>query len=783
MKTALPVLLLALAGGVAAGEIDEAFFQREVEPLLRAHCYECHSHAGKIKGGLALDSAGGWRSGGDSGPAIVPGDATRSLLMRAIRYADPTTEMPPKGRLDDAAIAVFERWITAGAPDPRGGAVRVRDGIDLVAGRQHWAFRPLRVVEPPVVRDGSWVRNEVDRFILHRLEAAGLRPAPPAEAQRFRRRLAYDLTGLPPSDGTDAAVESLLTSPAFGEKWGRAWLDLARYADSNGASFNVPYPEAWRYRTWVIAAFNDDMPYDRFIAKQIAGDLLPANTAAERDDNLVATGFLMLGSKVLGEFDKELLTLDVVDEQVDTIGRSVLALTLGCARCHDHKFDPVPQSDYYALAGIFTSTVTLEDRYGGPKEDESDWSRRGLGPDGDERLQRFLAEHRHEWIRTGAKRHGAQQKLAKLERDGTASAKDLDQARTELQRVQQRFDALQALAPAHAMAVRDHAAPGDTTLRIRGVPGSHGEQVPRGFLQVASWPGQPAVDPHQSGRLQLAHWLSDARNPLTARVVVNRVWQQLFGRGLARDVDNFGLRGEPPTHPELLDWLAQRFIADGWRLKPLIRLLVTSSTYRMAVAHDAQAVALDPENRLRWRQERRRLSAEEIRDSLLWVAGDLDRAPVTTLVPDLPSRDLTGEDAGLWTIDDRHRTIYQPLIRTMEPDVLRIFDGAPSAMSSGQRATTTVAPQALYFLNAPLVQQCSRRMGEQVAKYRAGHDVLPVVRAAFARALGRGPDAREERALADYLLRQFTGNREPSVHDLAKLCQVVLASTQFQYLE
>ncbi|MEZ6110310.1 MAG: DUF1549 domain-containing protein [Pirellulaceae bacterium] len=449
---------------------DLAYFESKVRPLLAHRCYECHSEGkGKSKGNLTLDSRDGWQRGGDTGPAIVAGRPDESLLIRAVEHSEPGYEMPPSGKLPESELQVLREWVRRGAPDPRMAAAAVSrpQEMDIESGRQFWSFQPIVDLPTPLVNDPEWGVRELDRFVLAKLESATLVPNSDNDAARFLRRLYYDLTGLPPTsdevrafvelwngnsslpdaiptpedqgdrpllnDRGDRArqsliertVDRLLATRQFGEKWGRHWLDLARYADSNGSSFNPPYPNAWRYRNWVIEAHNRDLPFDRFIAKQIAGDLLPYETQQERDENLIATGYLMLGSKVLGQFDKELLTMDVVDEQIDTLGKSLLGLTLGCARCHDHKFDPVPQRDYYALAGIFTSTVTLQDRLGGPKEDESDWSRRGLGPGGDEKLQAFLSEYRYEWVKAGQKRYEAHKKIVTLERQPNRKPSDL----------------------------------------------------------------------------------------------------------------------------------------------------------------------------------------------------------------------------------------------------------------------------------------------------------------------------------------------------------------------
>jgi hypothetical protein len=768
------ILILGLAGtGAGVLRADEAFFTEKVLPILAQRCFECHAHEKKIKGGLVLDSRAGWETGGDSGPAVLPGNVAESLLIQAVTHTKADYEMPPQGKLPEEEIAVLKQWVALGAPDPRsGGGGVAKAGIDIEAGRRHWSFRPLQKPSVPAVKNESWPRNDIDRFILAKLEAAGLQPAPENDEARFLRRLSYDLTGLPLRPdrvGSQETPDELLDSRYFAEKWARHWLDLARYADSNGSSFNPPFPMAWRYRNWVIDALHHDMPYDDFVRKQIAGDLLSAKSQEERDANLIATGYLMLGSKVLGEFDKEQLILDVVDEQVDTLGQSLLGLTLGCARCHDHKFDPLPQRDYYALAGLFTSTVTLQDRFGGPKEDESDWSRRGLGEGGDEKLRAFLRENRYAWVKATVKAYEKQH--------GTFKARPGEADPVET------LAALEAAMPPYAEAVQESPHPADTQLRIRGVPSSKGETIPRGFLQVASYAGEPKVNPAQSGRLELAEWLSSPRNPLTARVIVNRVWQHLFGEGLVRTPDNFGTRGDPPTHPELLDFLAIKFIEGGWKLKPLIAEIVDSRAYRMSTRHSTLGSSLDPENTLLWRQNRRRLEPEEIRDTLLHLGGGLEPSPVETLLPGLPLKDLQGGDARQLHVQSRHRTLYQPIIRTMEREEFQIFDFAPTAMTTGQRAKTTVAPQALYFLNSSIVQEESQRFAERIAGQRDGVNVEPVILSAFREAIGRDPSADEFRLLSAYLETQFEGAPGPTSHDLAKLCQALLGSTAFQFLD
>ncbi len=780
----------AAAEGASPTPGGEEFFESRVRPLLVKHCQGCHSAAaGKVKGGLTLDTRAGWATGGDSGPAVVPGQPEKSPLILAVRYADEATRMPPKGKLAADEIAVLEKWVAMGAPDPRtGGQVAKAAGIDLEKGRQFWSFRPVANPKPPAVRDSSWPAGDVDRFLLAAMEAKGVRPVADADPRTLLRRVAYDLTGLPPSEADSAAfekdpslsalaahVDRMLASPQFGEKWGRQWLDIARYADSNGSSFNAPFREAWKYRNWVIAAVKADMPYDRFLVRQIAGDLMTANTPEDRDANIIATGYLMFGSKVLGQFDKPTLFLDVADEQIDAIGKGLLGLTLGCARCHDHKFDPVPTADYYALAGIFRSTVTLTGRLDEPKADENDWSRRGLGPDGEAKLAGFTEEDRWAWVTAGRKFHNAKRKLAEA-RSPVARAL----ARLDVSEWGRKLATLEAKLPPLAIAPRDVQRPADERIRIRGVATSLGNVVPRGFLRVTSFPGQPVVNPKQSGRLELAEWIASPKHPLTARVQVNRIWSHLFGTGLVRTADNFGVRGELPSHPELLDFLASKFVADGWKLKPMVRELVLSRAYRLASTRETAAASADPENRLLWRHPRRRMTPEEIRDTLLDAAGRLDRTPGTTLIDHLPLKDLAeNESAHLATLRDDRRTVYQPVIRNQVADLLEVFDFANPSIPVSSRPKTTVAPQALYLLNSPFVQDMARRTAARVGV----GDREQAVDHAFRLLVCRRPTAAEKGVLVKYLTAQYEGPGTMTLHDVAKLCHAIACSTQFQYVD
>jgi hypothetical protein len=794
-------ILLSLSTTACAD--DAAFFREYIEPLLQNNCYDCHSHdSGEASGGLVLDSKAGWSVGGDSGPAIVPAELDKSLLWRVVNYEVPGLEMPPDGKLPESDLVLIKKWIESGAVDPRedGRAVE-RKKIDIEAGRQWWAFKPLQ--------SAGRSSFNIDDYVNVSLHGAGLQTVERADAATLLRRVSYDLTGLPPEPSTASRfdlsdhdqyaqyVDLLLASDGFGEKWGRHWFDVARYADSNGSSFNVPFHDAWRYRNWVIDAINRNMPIDEFIRKQIAGDLLPAESDAERDENLIATGYLLLGSKVLGTFDKEQLTLDVIDEQIDTIGKSLLGMTLGCARCHDHKFDPLPHSDYYALAGIFASTSTLVDRIGGPKDDESDWERRGLGPGGDEKLVAFLKENRYRWVKAVGKRFQAKKKLDELTAKQSAvkgesvDSEEVAQAEAALQVAERELNELLAQMPPHAMAVREADVITDEEIRIRGVASSKGERVPRGFLQVAAYEGQPEIPGDQSGRLELAQWITSPQNPLTARVFVNRVWKHLFREGIVRSVDNFGTMGDKPSHPELLDDMAAKFIDSGWDLKRLVRVIVLSDAYcRTVRVSDPK----DPENRLLANQSRRRLEAEEIRDTLLALRGELERGHNEDILRTLPIGDASNLGEYL-SIQDNRRTVYQPVIRTVEPVLLQLFDAASNTMVTGARPRTIVATQSLYFLNSDFVQDSAKSIGEQVLARYTETEKLSIGPSEYLKVLddlivdmmqtvvSREPTTNEKQLLKQYIQTQADGETGLTSHDMLKVCQAILGSTQFQFLD
>jgi len=746
------------------------FFEKKVRPILADHCYQCHSADTKPAGGLRVDDRNGLLTGGNKGPAVVPGEPGKSLLITRVVQKDEKKRMPLEGQhLTDEQVSVLRQWIKDGAAWP---AVRVPASLGKpkpeyeTLKKEHWAFQPLTRPTVPAVKDAAWAKSDVDRFLLARLEAKGLKPVGDADKVTLIRRVTFDLTGLPPTpQETDAfladaspkafekVVDRLLASPAFGERWGRHWLDVARYGESTGPSRNIPYPHAWKYRDYVIDAVNADVPFDRFVREQIAGDLLPADSAAERDRLLTATGFLALGVKDVNQRFKVRFVMDNVDEQIDAVTRSVLGLTVSCARCHDHKFDPVPTTDYYALAGIFTSTdnaAGVRNKMGGGGLDYYDSAMlvkltKEMPPVDAakvEKLKAELAEAKKAWDAIRGTPEGL-----KLAANGFPTQRPF---RLKYEAALASYNALTDPAERGfaVHGVRDAQLIADTEVRVRGEAEKLGPVVPRGFLTAFEVPGAAKVNAKQSGRLELGHWLASAQNPLTSRVFVNRVWQHLFGTGIVNTVDNFGVTGGAPSHPELLDHLATRFNADGQSLKALVRQLVLTRAYQLgSESTDAHRTA-DPANRLVWRHSPRRLSAEEIRDATLAAAGTLDRtrpgpSPATALKM-IEMRD-NGPEAK--TINEKadtltHRSVYLPLLRGVTPHALEAFDPVDQTLVSGTRDTTTVPSQALFLLNSPFARKQALAFAERVLKDADVSD-SDRVRAIYQFALGRTPTEKE----------------------------------------
>jgi hypothetical protein len=1038
-----------------AGDEGSAFFEKNIRPLLAQQCLACHSASSKpIMGGLRLDQRDLAIQGGTRGAAIVPGDPAASLLLKAVRHDAGPLRMPPGAKMKDSDAALLAQWIQMGAPWGEASTAAP------AAQQQFWAFvTPGRPAVPPV-KNKSWVRSPIDAFLLSALEAKGLEPAGSASKRDLIRRATYDLTGLPPTpeevrgflnDSTPDAfakvVDRLLASPRYGERWGRHWLDVARYADSNGLDENLVYKNAFRYRDYIIAAFNKDKPYDQFVQEQIAGDLLPPTddmpTLYER---WTATGFLSLGAKMLAEDDPVKMEMDIVDEQVDTTARAFLGLTVGCARCHDHKFDPIPQTDYYALAGIFKSSHTMENfkvvakwheyvlapkeqrdqlaaheaaieakraeiskitkaenehlaniamnRAGAyllaagrveqdqqvqvapiesapnavvceassfesgnvprtlarkkpnvPKEAKGPffaeytvnvpaagdyqmdvldqekgggtpdlwingvWTKRGADPiqnraaspevdgwsylaivplkQGDnvirlEHASRFpyfskiliapntlakvplsvvqianlyqvnpgFLEQLVDYLQrsngapasvlyaweiqgTGALLSAWSSPAAALFPAASTSSRETLAARYEtlfhqalkegeksadpgikalhdflkekfgpfrapenarryyaaavresLIKLDAEVKALETATPEypHAMGVREGAAIGDLPIHIRGSHWTLGEKVPRGFLHAINTERQLQIPASESGRLQLAQWITDKTNPLTSRVMVNRIWRGHFGRGIVPSVDNFGRLGEKPSNQPLLDWLAVEFIQQGWSVKAMHRLIMLSSAYQMSSGYNPRAAEADPENILLWRMPRRRLEAESIRDAIISVAGNLDTTPGGSILK-YKDRQYVSNTAKGGDIDyDRPiRAVYIPIVRSSMYDVFQTFDLPDPSTPNGDRNATIVAPQALFMMNSSVMLNHSRKMADSLLQ-RTDLDDAGRIREAYERALSRPPTPQEIDRAQTFLARIYKEWQADPAKTWQSFCKSLLSSNEFIYI-
>jgi cytochrome c553 len=729
-------------------------FEKKVRPLLLARCVRCHG-PDKAKGSLRLDSASGLAKGGASGPPVLPGRPEDSLLVRAVRH-DGDVKMPPEGKLKEQEIADLVLWVKSGAAWPNVKPIAPPTTTKAARAKftpeqkQFWAFQPVKTVTPPAVKDTLWARTPLDRFILARLEAAGLRPAPAASRRTLIRRATFDLTGLPPTpeeidaflrderpDAFARVVDRLLASPHYGERWGRHWLDVARYAETTANDANAVMRYAWRYRDYVVGAFNADKPFDQFVLEQLSGDLLPRTGDPHIDaERVIATGFLMIGPKALAEADIEGSRMDIVDDQIDTTGRALLGLTISCSRCHDHKFDPIPAVDYYSLAGIFRGTEVFRDEARG----QVMWQEWPLIP--------------------------------------AAGAK-----------------------PIMVMAPKDGRP---TTLRValRGDRRTPGVLAPRRFLQIVAGEGHAPITSAQSGRLELARWISSKDNPLTARVLVNRLWQQHLGTGLVGTSDNFGARGERPSHPELLDWLSAELVRGGWSVKRLHRLILCSATYQTDSRADRTALEIDPGNRLLGHTPRRRLDAESLRDALLAVSGRLDRTLGGNESGELlfkegevinPKRDFfrpnrVKADHPIYTASTR-RSLYLPVVRNAVPAAIALFDGADPNAVTALRNDTTVASQALFLLNHPFVREQALHFARRLLADPKATDTQRM-QAGYRIALGREPRESELAEvtgfLAAYTQQAAAKGKKSSDVRLAawqSFCQTLFCRNEMLYVE
>jgi hypothetical protein len=772
-----------------------AFFEKNIRPVLVRECYSCHATtASKIRGGLTLDSRDGLRKGGQTGPVVVPGDAKKSLLLKALRQEEEDLKMPPKKKLADEVVADFEKWIAMGAPYPRDNSAKGTKGeIDIEKGRKFWAFQPPRKTAPPAVKDTAWPRGDIDRFLLAGLEAKGLKPVADADARTLLRRVTFDLTGLPPAPNDvetfvkdfaanpqtalEAAIDKLLASPQFGERWGRHWLDVARYAESSGRANNFAYPHAWRYRDYVIAAFNADKPFDQFIREQLAGDLLSARDDAQKSEFLAATGFLAIGPKTHNERNPRQFQMDLADEQIDATFQAFQALTAACARCHDHKFDPIPQKDYYALSGIFRSTETC---YGTIRllQNSQPSTLLRLPEDGGATvaLEPLTAE----------RRSGIEKQIQDV-RDQISKLPTGQDSFLRRILLQNRISIMQSQLDQYtsdgtprllAMGVRDRAFASDSRVYNRGELDQPGETVRRGFPQVLTT-RQPTIG-RGSGRRELAEWIASKDNPLTARVLANRVWLHLIGRGLVATPDNFGASGQTPSHPALLDSLAVSFIENGWSVKKLIRSIVLSRAYRLSSQFDDRNFEADPDNVLVWRMPKRRLEAEALRDSMLAVAGRLDLTPPKGSPVERSGEGNVGfrfRAGGDSAASETHRTIYLPIIRDLVPEVLTLFDFPDPSLIIGERATTTIPAQSLYLMNNPFVIRQAESLAESLIV--SSDDDAGRVTRAYQLCFSRPPSERELRSAQKFL--EDYGRKQTRRSTWTALCQALFASAEFSH--
>ena len=763
----------------SSSDID--FFEKKVRPLLVDHCLECHgAENDKIRGGLRLTSRAAILEGGDSGAAAVPGHPDQSLLVDSIEYE--LYEMPPTGKLSDEQIAVFKKWIKMGIPDPR-SAQNSQPGnkIDIENGKQFWAFQSVnkKTAIPAKNPDDDWAVNEVDRFLLASMHENQLRPSKDADRYTLLRRLHLILTGVPPNvkqlqefassnaplkEDIARVVDELLESESFGQRWGRHWLDVARFAESSGGGRSLMFPEAWRYRDYVIESFNEDKSFDRFIREQIAGDLLPYENQSQRNENVTATGFLALGPTNYEQQDKQLLEMEVIDEQIDTVGRAFLGLTLGCARCHDHKFDPIPISDYYGLVGIFKNTRSLV------PGNVSSYVKTALATK--ESIDAFNAYQK----RVAALNNRL--KNLKKEKSKTADNKS-NKAQEEyldaqIKELVQKIRELKKSAPPaiqHAMSVTDQKQIKDSHIHIRGGVRNIGPIVPRGFVSVlCDTPLQP-LPTDSSGRLELANWIANDKNPLTARVYVNRVWRHVFGKGIVSTPDNFGTMGRRPTHPELLDYLAQRFTENGWSTKKLIRELVLSRAFRMTAG---TAPATDPENKYLSRFNRQRVEAEILRDSILAISGQLDKKH-----GGLTIRKITQYDLG-YKFNTKRRSVYVPAFRNSMLDLFETFDMANPNLVVGNRNSSTLPTQALFLMNNPFVIENSDISAARLLASKEP-DYHQLINEAYLRVLNRMP-TEAELTIAQNYVAENSKSGQTCETALAGLFHSLFASIEFRYI-
>jgi cytochrome c553 len=784
------MMLIAFCPVFADNKINQAAvdrFEKRVRPILVKHCYECHGpDTDKGEASLRLDTLAGVLKGGESGPGVVPGKPFESLLIHAVTHDPAVAAMPPGKRLSNDEIATLTRWVLIKPPWPVAGVAHrprrptTKEFHISKEDRHFWAFVPPRRPKTPQVRNGLSLQNPIDRFVVSQLEKTGIKSARPADKQTLIRRTTFDLHGLPPTRDEVAAfvndaspnaflrvIDRLLASPRYGEKWGRHWLDVARYSDSNGMDDNIAFAEAWRYRDYVIAAFNKDKPYDQFVREQVAGDLLVSWKSPNRSESVIATTFLMLGQKQPSADDPVKQELDIVDEQLDTITRTFLAVTVTCARCHDHKFDPFSQRDYYALAGIFRSTTSMLSFRVDAKFNLTALSNAG----DDQRLSQLELEmDEHDDILV----------------NGNRIDMSVDARKSHTDKLNKVFDEIATIPT--AMAVKEGTI-SDMSLLLRGNHLTPSHKVERGVPLILSRDESISVTDGESGRRELAQWLSSPANPLTARVIVNRIWHWHMGQGLVASVDNFGRLGQRPRNPELLDWLAAQFIESGWSIKEMHRTIMTSHVYQASSQADASALKKDPENTLFSYMAPRRLQAEEIRDSLLWLAGLLDLEMGGKTLPIRNHKIMNTVEINKCNAvhQQLRRTVYLPVIRSGLEEFLATFDFPDPSVPAGKRNSTIVAPQALYMMNSSLVATSSRKIARRVFA-QAAADNPSRIRYAYKLMLQRVPTDEDIQQWETFLEQRAAIEDASNVSDTKmapweSMVRVLLSSNDFMYVK
>ena len=782
-KNGLPGKALALASfalGAAAQSPEIEFFERKIRPVLAERCFACHSS--KLEnpmGGLTADSRDGLRRGGDSGPAVIPGRPEQSRLLTALGYRDPHLKMPPAGKLPDPVIADFEKWIADGAVDPRGGGTgretgqeEAGPGMPIEEGRRWWAFQRLSRRPAPKTPRNGWARKKIDFFVLAKLEENDLSPSPPADRRTLIRRAYLDLIGLPPTfeqieafaadpsaEAYAVLIDRLLDSPHYGERWGRYWLDVARWAEDHPTteSTNRPHPFAWRYRDWVIEAINEDIPYDRFIRMQFAADLLPAFQPGQ----MRALGYI--GNSPMYHKDPR-LSRDVIetiasddwDERVDAVSRGLLGLTVACARCHDHKFDPITTKDYYALAGVFSSLWLVKRPIVEMGSDEAEklvWDHERLV-----RLQGWVDNLKE--LDTIAPE--LRPRVAEMQADVERLKEELANNDTPLTHAV--IDCgvwIDGNTPTVTWIDLRPGQPRDLPVFIRGNVANPGEVVPRRFLTVFS-PREPEPFRQGSGRLELANEIVGEAGPLAARVWVNRVWGWHFGRHLVRTPSDFGKQGQKPTHPRLLDDLAARFVENGLSLKWLHREIMLSAAYRQGSRYRAAAGQADPTNRWLWRMTPRRLDIEAWRDAILKVSGELD------LTRGGPSVEVDVQHGA-------RRSVYSKISRSRLHPLLQLYDYPDGSQHSPQRQTTTTPLQQLFVLNSGWMRYQAKSLKIRVSGI---HDPVEKIRALYRRVLGREPKKQEAELALGFVNRRKV---RPEAKPWVEYAQALLGTSELQY--